>query len=297
MGERLNPTAHLCDPERITKKKQKKQLVLNHTTTWRQNTLHAGDVITTSQTHLDHHLEAVIERSPQNEITRGSNQEFIPLPLWYSSDGPILIWDLSAHTPHTWSLNNVILESNSSSVTNLDVTVGSQFVVPQDDFSVFPSASQHTSAPHLTHAEHTSLMTFDLATDLKCWIHKCTGESILYPNFITVLISCLHILWVPQQAAVLPRGLLPVGVSAEFRVHTSRTPPESPVRMSPVLRKTRHWTNFGFSYFYTTRNTNTTRNRVRKLLGVLEPVTCSSEVSAKFLVGMLTDPIIIGYYI
>lgn len=71
---------------------------------------------------------------------------------------------------------------------------------------------------------------------------------------------------------VLPRGPFPVGVSAEFRVHTSRTPPESPVRMSPVLRKTRHWTNFGFSYFYNTRN------RVRKLLRLMGPVTCSTEV-------------------
>lgn len=52
-----------------------------------------------------------------------------------------------------------------------------------------------------------------------------------------------------------------MGVSAEFRVHTSRIPPESPVRMSPVLRKTRHWTNFGFSYFCdTTRNEVTTRS-------------------------------------
>lgn len=54
----------------------------------------------------------------------------------------------------------------------------------------------------------------------------------------------------PTQPPVSPRGPLPVGVSAEFLVQTRRTPPESPVRMSPVLRKARHWTNFGFSYFW-----------------------------------------------
>lgn len=138
-------------------------------------------------------------------------------------------------------------------------------MVPQDDFSVFPSSSQHTSAPHLTHAEHTALMTLDLANDLKCWTHKCIGEvlNLFYPY-------CENSAAGTRQ--VLPRGPFPVGVSAEFRVHTSRTPPESPVRMSPVLRKTRHWTNFGFSYFYNTRN------RVRNLLRLVGPVTCSTEV-------------------
>lgn len=82
-----------------------------------------------------------------------------------------------------------------------------------------------------------------------------------------------------DRRGVLPRGPFPVGVSAEFRVHTSRTPPESPVRMSPVLRKTRHWTNFGFSYFY-----DTTRNRVRKRLRPLGPASCSTKVSADFSV-------------
>lgn len=61
-----------------------------------------------------------------------------------------------------------------------------------------------------------------------------------------------------QRYLCLPLGPFPVGVSAEFLVQTSRTPPESPVRMSPVLRKARHWMNFGFSYFW-----NRTGNRIR----------------------------------
>lgn len=47
-----------------------------------------------------------------------------------------------------------------------------------------------------------------------------------------------------------PLGPFPVVVSLGFLVQTSRTPPESPVRMSPELRKDRHWMNFGFSYFW-----------------------------------------------
>lgn len=38
----------------------------------------------------------------------------------------------------------------------------------------------------------------------------------------------------------LPLGPFPVGVSAELLVQTRRIPPESPVRMSPLLRKARH---------------------------------------------------------
>lgn len=50
-----------------------------------------------------------------------------------------------------------------------------------------------------------------------------------------------------------PLGPFPVVVSLGFLVQTSRTPPESPVRMSPELRKDRHWMNFGFSYFWKKR--------------------------------------------
>lgn len=48
---------------------------------------------------------------------------------------------------------------------------------------------------------------------------------------------------------LLPRGPLAGGLSVELRVQISRMPPESPVRMSPLLRKVKHWMNFGFSYF------------------------------------------------
>lgn len=48
----------------------------------------------------------------------------------------------------------------------------------------------------------------------------------------------------------IPLSPFPGGGSAVLRVQISRTPPESPVRMSPLLRKARHCTNLGFSYFF-----------------------------------------------
>lgn len=158
-------------------------------------------------------------------------------------------------------------------------------------------SSSHTCRTHFPHDLWSGDWSEMLDTQVYRWITRVLMYFIPKHYYCVDKLSPYFVSTTAGRRRVLPRGLLPVGVSAEFRVHTSRTPPESPVRMSPVLRKTRHWTNFGFSYFYTTRNTNTTRNRVRKLLGVLEPVTCSNEVSAKFSVGILTDPIIIGYYI
>lgn len=46
-----------------------------------------------------------------------------------------------------------------------------------------------------------------------------------------------------------PLGPFPGAVSAELLDQTSRSPLESPVRMSPVLRKTKHWINFVLSQF------------------------------------------------
>jgi len=59
-------------------------------------------------------------------------------------------------------------------VFDLDVAVGSQLVVPQDDLSVLPSSGQQSAAPHLTHTEHTALVTLDLPTDLKRCAHTRT---------------------------------------------------------------------------------------------------------------------------
>ncbi len=47
----------------------------------------------------------------------------------------------------------------------------------------------------------------------------------------------------------LPFGPFPGAGSAVLRVHISMIPPESPVKMSPLLRKAKHCTNLGFSYF------------------------------------------------
>lgn len=47
----------------------------------------------------------------------------------------------------------------------------------------------------------------------------------------------------------VPFGPFPGAGSAVLRVHISMIPPESPVRMSPLLRKAKHCTNLGFSYF------------------------------------------------
>jgi len=41
--------------------------------------------------HLDLHLEAVIEGSPEDEVTRRPNQKLLPLPLRHCSDGSVLI--------------------------------------------------------------------------------------------------------------------------------------------------------------------------------------------------------------
>lgn len=47
-----------------------------------------------------------------------------------------------------------------------------------------------------------------------------------------------------------------------------------------MLRKTRHWTNFGFSYFC-----DTTRNEVRQRLGALEALGARTKVSAEFSIS------------
>lgn len=233
--------------------------------------------------HLDHHQEAVIECSPQDKISRCSNQEFIPLPLWYSSDGPILIWDLLrptnardfTHDTRMMSFSNQTAAVWPTSMSRSDRSSWSHRMI----FLSFPPPVR-TLPLLISHMQNT-LPSWPLiwrmiwnAGHTSVQVNHTSTEFILYKDSITVLINCLHILRILQQAGgrFLPRGPFPVGVSAEFRVHTSRTPPESPVRMSPVLRKTRHWTNFGFSYFYNTRN------RVRNLLRLMRPVTCSTEV-------------------
>lgn len=55
--------------------------------------------------------------------------------------------------------------------------------------------------------------------------------------------------WVMFSTRSSPLGPFAGGPSAELRVQIRRIPPESPVTMSPFLRKARHWMNFGFSYF------------------------------------------------
>lgn len=64
-------------------------------------------------------------------------------------------------------------------ICHLDVSVSSQLVIPQDDFSVFSSSGQQSATPHLTHTENTALVTFDLPTDLKRCTKTRTGESHL----------------------------------------------------------------------------------------------------------------------
>lgn len=123
-------------------------------------------------------------------------------------------------------------------------------MVPQDDLAVFSSSGQESATPHLTHAENAALVSFDLSSDLeRCpdtdlfvwttWYHHITSHhmSLVLHNLVLVL-------------GLSPLGPFPVVVSLGFLVQTSRTPPESPVRMSPELRKDRHWMNFGFSYFW-----------------------------------------------
>ena len=69
---------------------------------------------------------------------------------------------------------NYVCICNCVCVCDLDVSVCSQFMVPQDDLSVFSSSRQQSAAPHLTHTENTSLVTFDLPTNLKCYTHTHT---------------------------------------------------------------------------------------------------------------------------
>lgn len=57
-----------------------------------RHTIHSDDDIIWP--HLDLYQEAIIEGYSQDEVTRCSDQKLVPLALWYSSDGSILIWDL-----------------------------------------------------------------------------------------------------------------------------------------------------------------------------------------------------------
>lgn len=51
--------------------------------------------------------------------------------------------------------------------SHLDVSLGSDVVVPQDDLAVFSSSAQQGAASHLAQAEHAALVTFHLTADLK----------------------------------------------------------------------------------------------------------------------------------
>lgn len=163
------------------------------------------DDVTTS--HLDHTQEAVIERSSQDEITRCSDQEFISLPLWYSSDGPILIWDLSTHTHDLTKLFSNQAAAVCSNVcewpTSMSRSARSSwshrmiflsFPPPVNTLPLLISHMQKTlpSWPLIWrliwNAKHTSIQVTN-----KYWF-------ILNQSVSTVLINCLHILWIVQQA-------------------------------------------------------------------------------------------------
>jgi len=61
----------------------------------------------------------------------------------------------------------------------------------------------------------------------------------------------------------LPFGPFPGAGSAVLRVHISMIPPESPAKMSPLLRKAKHCTNLGFSYFCQRHTNKTNKCEVR----------------------------------
>lgn len=166
--------------------------------------------------HLDHHQEAVIERSPQDKISRCSDQEFIPLPLWYSSDGPILIWDLSRPTntrDFTHDTRMVSFPNQTAAVwpTSMSRSALSSwshrmiflsFPPPVSTLPLLISHMQNTlpSWPliwrMIWNAGHTSIQ-----------VNHTSTKFILYPDSITVLINCLRILRILQEAGFTSRAL------------------------------------------------------------------------------------------
>lgn len=66
-------------------------------------------------------------------------------------------------------------------------------------------------------------------------------------------------------------------------VQISRMPPESPVRMSPLLRKVKHWMNFGFSYFC---NSSRTDGQVSQTDNQTQPVNYSVGQSDRQTAGL-----------
>ena len=111
------------------------------------------------------------------------------------------------------------------------------------NLSGFVSSPAGTQVMVTAESNHTHSHTHSLRS-------KATfNESFLNAADNCLSSTCLTCTCTSVFSRRSPRGPFPVGVSAELLVQTSRIPPESPVRMSPVLRKARHWMNFGFSYF------------------------------------------------